>query len=88
MDGNKRTGSPPRFGLYRSVDLTSRLAAFFLANEYLRGMGIPGLADGCDVGSATDVAQRHMDVAEGKLELEASRIYRVGCGICVCDNME
>ena len=70
MDGNKRTGSPPHFGLYHSVDLTSCLAAFFLANEYLRGMGIPGLADGCDVGLATDIAQQHMDMAEGKLKLD------------------
>lgn len=55
MDGNKRT-------------------AFFVANEYIRAMGIPGLADRGKVGSAyeavADIAQRHMDVAAGKLDIE------------------
>ncbi|KAF9556902.1 hypothetical protein CPC08DRAFT_752235 [Agrocybe pediades] len=55
MDGNKRT-------------------AFFLANEYIRAMGIPGLADqgkiGNVYGSAVAMAERHMDVAAGKLDVE------------------
>ena len=34
------------------------LAAFFLANEYVRVMGkIPGLAEGGEVGSVADIAQ-------------------------------
>ncbi|TFK18181.1 hypothetical protein FA15DRAFT_628177 [Coprinopsis marcescibilis] len=55
MDGNKRT-------------------AFFIANEYIRAMGLPGLADGGKVGVAyehvVDIAQRHMDVAAGKMGVE------------------
>ncbi|KAH6913304.1 hypothetical protein BKA70DRAFT_1262421 [Coprinopsis sp. MPI-PUGE-AT-0042] len=55
MDGNKRT-------------------AFFIANEYLRAMGIPGLADKGKVGVAyelvVEIAQRHMDVAAGRLGME------------------
>ncbi|KAJ2921097.1 hypothetical protein H1R20_g15996, partial [Candolleomyces eurysporus] len=55
MDGNKRT-------------------AFFIANEYIRAMGLPGLADHGKVGVAyadvVEIAQRHMDVAAGKLDLE------------------
>jgi len=52
------------------VDFTFCLAAFFLANQYLRAMGIPGLADGGEMGSVADIAQRYMDVAAGKLELD------------------
>jgi hypothetical protein len=37
-------------------------------------MGLPGLADGGKVGAAyetvVDIAQRHMDVAAGKLGME------------------
>ncbi|KAG6812284.1 hypothetical protein H0H92_003593 [Tricholoma furcatifolium] len=55
LDGNKRT-------------------AFFLSNEYIRAMGIPGLADAGKVGdvykSISDIAQRHIDVAAGKLDVE------------------
>ncbi|KAG6830908.1 hypothetical protein H0H87_006831 [Tephrocybe sp. NHM501043] len=55
LDGNKRT-------------------AFFLANEYIRAMGTPGLADAGKVGdvykSISDIAQRHIDVAAGKLDVE------------------
>ncbi|EAU91937.1 hypothetical protein CC1G_11123 [Coprinopsis cinerea okayama7 len=44
------------------------------ANEYLRAMGIPGLADAGKVGAAYEsvenIAQRHMDVAAGKLGIE------------------
>jgi hypothetical protein len=55
---------------YRSVDFTFRPAAFSLANGYLRVMGIPKLVDGGEVGSVTDIAQRHTGVAAGKLELD------------------
>ncbi|KAG6840042.1 hypothetical protein C0991_009415 [Blastosporella zonata] len=55
MDGNKRT-------------------AFFLANEYIRAMGIPGLADDGNLGdvyeSIANIAQRHIDVAAGKLDVD------------------
>ena len=34
-------------------------------------MGIPRLAAGGEVGSVTDIAQRHMDLAARKLELDA-----------------
>ncbi|KAF8202469.1 hypothetical protein BJ912DRAFT_944902 [Pholiota molesta] len=55
MDGNKRT-------------------AFFLANEYIRAMGLPGLADAGDVGKAykpaVAMAERHMGVAAGTLDLD------------------
>ena len=44
--------------------------AFFLANEYLRAMGIPGLVDEGKVGevyeSVADIAKRHIDVAAGR----------------------
>ena len=33
-------------------------------------MGIPRLADGGEVGLVTDIAQRHMDLAARKLELD------------------
>ena len=50
------------------------LPAFFLANEYLRAMGIPGLADEGNVGevyaSVTDIAERHIGVAAGRLEVK------------------
>ena len=62
-----------------------RLAAFFLVKKHLRATGIPGLADGGEVGSVADIAQRHMNVAAGKLELDASRIYCVESSIFVCD---
>lgn len=49
-------------------------SAFFVANEYIRAMGMPGLADGGKVGSAyegvADIAQRHMDAAAGKLDIQ------------------
>ncbi|KAF9786789.1 hypothetical protein BJ322DRAFT_675257 [Thelephora terrestris] len=45
----------------------NKRTAFFLANEYLRAMGMPGLADGGKVGSVyksvVEIAQRHIDVA-------------------------
>lgn len=35
-------------------------------------MGKPDLADGGEVGSVTNLAQRHVDVAVGKLEPDGS----------------
>ena len=50
------------------------IPAFFLANEYLRAMGIPGLADEGKAGevyeSVADIAKRHIDVAAGKSDVE------------------
>ena len=46
------------------------IPTFFLANGYLRVMGIPGLVDEGKVGevyeSVTDIAKRYIDVAAGK----------------------
>ncbi|KAI0651268.1 hypothetical protein C8Q79DRAFT_932467 [Trametes meyenii] len=55
LDGNKRT-------------------AFFLANEYLRAQGLPGLLDEGRIGGVyqglADLADRHINVAAGKLDVE------------------
>ncbi|KAI0711799.1 hypothetical protein C8T65DRAFT_739454 [Cerioporus squamosus] len=55
LDGNKRT-------------------AFFLANEYLRAQGLPGLLDEGKIGNVyqglVDIADRHINVAAGKLDVE------------------
>ncbi|KAI0668855.1 hypothetical protein C8Q78DRAFT_1043329 [Trametes maxima] len=55
LDGNKRT-------------------AFFLANEYLRAQGLPGLLDEGKIGNVyqglIDLADRHINVAAGKLDVE------------------
>lgn len=71
QDGNKRTGgwllSAPNH-----AHIQTFFPAFFIANEYLRAMGIPGLADEGKVGevydseSVADIAKRHIDVAAGK----------------------
>ena len=49
-------------------------AAFFLANEYLRAQGLPGLLDEGKIGDSyqvlVDVADRHIDAAAGKLGVE------------------
>lgn len=72
IDGNKRTG--PLLHAFLSRLDNDCLAGFFLANEYLRAMGIPGLADEGKLGDVyeqvVNIAQRHMDVAAGKLEVE------------------
>ena len=48
--------------------------AFFLANEYLRAQGLPGLADNTRVGSVyqglTDIADEHIKTAAGNLDVE------------------
>ncbi|KAL4252684.1 hypothetical protein ABKN59_004042 [Abortiporus biennis] len=47
---------------------------FFLANEYSRAMGIPGLADngklGAVYGSVIELAERYMDTAAGRLDVK------------------
>ena len=79
IDGNKRTGTLVHVS---SQDWLNNecLAGFFLANEYLRAMGIPGLADEGKFGDAyeqvVNIAQRHMDVAAGKLEVEGLSGHR------------
>ena len=68
QDGNKRTGwllSTPTH-----AHIQTFFPAFFLANEYLRAMEIPGLVDEGKVGevyeSVADIAKRHIDVAAGR----------------------
>ncbi|KAI0784056.1 hypothetical protein C8Q75DRAFT_795213 [Abortiporus biennis] len=52
----------------------NKRTAFFLANEYLRAMGIPGLADngklGAVYGSIIELAERYMDTAAGRLDVK------------------
>ncbi|KAI1793259.1 hypothetical protein LXA43DRAFT_232870 [Ganoderma leucocontextum] len=49
----------------------NKRTAFFLANEYLRAHGLPGLLDGCaDDQSLFDVADRHVDAAAGQLDVQ------------------
>ncbi|KAF8590845.1 hypothetical protein K439DRAFT_1627585 [Ramaria rubella] len=51
----------------------NKRTAFFLANEYLRAQGLPGLADGGKVGKAYEellsIADRHIEVARGNLDV-------------------
>ena len=52
----------------------NKRTAFFLANEYLRAMGLPGLADGGKAGAVyqdlTTLADRHIEAASGRLDVE------------------
>jgi death-on-curing family protein len=52
----------------------NKRTAFFLANEYVRAMGIPGLADGGVVGEAyadiEETVRKHVDVAKGELDIQ------------------
>jgi hypothetical protein len=54
--------------------LISNFKAFFLANEYLRAQGLPGLADEGRIGKAYEdlrlLAERHISVAKGDLDVE------------------
>jgi Fic/DOC family len=78
IDGNKRTGTLMHVSFQDWLNKQC-LAGFFLANEYLRAMGIPGLADEGKLGDVyeqvVNIAQRHMDVAAGKLEVEGLSGY-------------
>ncbi|KAJ8523136.1 hypothetical protein ONZ45_g449 [Pleurotus djamor] len=52
----------------------NKRTAFFLANEYLRAHGLPGLTDEGRVGRYEDLlqlAEHHVDVAAGRADLEA-----------------
>lgn len=49
------------------------IIAFFLANEYLRAMGLPGITDAANTGdvqeSAVKVAKRYINVAAGESDV-------------------
>ncbi|KAH8116016.1 hypothetical protein DFH11DRAFT_1254546 [Phellopilus nigrolimitatus] len=51
----------------------NKRTAFFLANEYLRAQGLPGLVDGGALGVAYEelhaLAERHVSVAKGEMEV-------------------
>ncbi|KAI0334864.1 hypothetical protein GY45DRAFT_1055500 [Cubamyces sp. BRFM 1775] len=52
----------------------NKRTAFFIANEYLRAQGLPGLLDEGQIGDAhqslVDVADCHIDAAAGRLGVE------------------
>ncbi|KAI0357838.1 hypothetical protein OH77DRAFT_1421959 [Trametes cingulata] len=52
----------------------NKRTAFFLANEYLRAQGFPGLLDEGKIGDVykdlVDIADRHINVAAGKLGVD------------------
>lgn len=54
--------------------MNNEFLAFFLANEYVRAMGRPGLADMGKAGKLyehlANIADRYVDVASGKLDVE------------------
>ncbi|KZT12274.1 uncharacterized protein LAESUDRAFT_691537 [Laetiporus sulphureus 93-53] len=47
----------------------NKRTALFLANEYLRAQGLPGLADAVHEGLAK-IADQHINVAAGKVDVE------------------
>ncbi|TFK81450.1 hypothetical protein K466DRAFT_502083 [Polyporus arcularius HHB13444] len=48
----------------------NKRTAFFLANEYLRALGHPGLLEGCQSrGDLERVADRHINAAAGQLDV-------------------
>ncbi|KAH7919893.1 hypothetical protein BV22DRAFT_840648 [Leucogyrophana mollusca] len=53
----------------------NKRTAFFLANEYVRARGLPGLADGGKVGEVYkdvhELAERYIGVASGLLDADA-----------------
>ena len=57
------------------LKLTGPFLAFFLANEYVRAQGLPGLADGGTVGEVYrdvhELAERHIGVASGQVDADA-----------------
>jgi hypothetical protein len=59
------------------LKLTGLFLAFFLANEYVRAQGLPGLADGGKVGEVYrdvhELAKCHIGVASGQLDEDASK---------------
>ncbi|KAA1477995.1 hypothetical protein DENSPDRAFT_861741 [Dentipellis sp. KUC8613] len=48
----------------------NKRTAFFIANQYLRAQGLPELVYQGMNGSLVDVADRHIDAAAGRLEVE------------------
>ena len=75
MDGNKRTGEDLFVLVQRSYTLTA-LLAFFVANEYLRVQGLPGLTANRFGDMA--IADAHVDAACGKLDVE-NLAHRMTC---------
>lgn len=73
MDGNKRTGTW-RVHLAAAARRNVRSSAFFLANEYLRAQGLPGLVDQRRLGGTfknhNELADRFVGVAASQLDLE------------------
>jgi hypothetical protein len=57
------------------LQLTGLFLAFFLANEYVRAQGLPGVADGGKVGEVYrdvhELAERYIGVASGQLDADA-----------------
>lgn len=62
------------FNIYISRSAYYVLLAFFLANEYIRAMGRPGLADLGEVGEVyrpiADIAERYIEVAAGNRDVD------------------
>ena len=73
MDGNKRTGTASSL-IVRCFGYFYMSPAFFLANEYLRAQGLPGLLDQGKIGDAYQgfvaIANRHIEAAAGRLDVE------------------
>ncbi|KAI0364528.1 hypothetical protein BV20DRAFT_1047145 [Pilatotrama ljubarskyi] len=66
---------PDRHATYLAATLSyGIITAFFLANEYLRAQGLPGLLDEGKIGDVyqdlVDIADRHINVVAGKLGVE------------------
>ncbi|TFY54710.1 hypothetical protein EVG20_g9596 [Dentipellis fragilis] len=61
---------PKRNGLYLAATVSYGLIAFFIANEYLRAQGLPGLVHEGMGSSFVNVADRHIDAAAGRSEIE------------------
>lgn len=68
LDGNKRTGGD-KLGVYSwTMLIFSLLAAFFLANEYLRAQGLPGFVERHD--EMNVLADNFIAVAKGELDVK------------------
>ncbi|OCH84000.1 hypothetical protein OBBRIDRAFT_799451 [Obba rivulosa] len=64
------------FGIIRGHPFMdgNKRTAFFLANEYLRAQGLPGLLDHGKIGDVyqgfVGIADRHIEAAAGRLDVE------------------
>lgn len=80
MDGNKRTGMSSVTIFQVSRPGLISVGVFFLANEYLRAQGLPGLLDEGKIGTVyqglINIADRHMNAAVGKLD---DNVHRRAC---------